>query len=169
MSAWSLRLSLPAFDDTANRTISDALDAISKVSFAIFIPIYFAIVGMRLDLRRGFSLWMVLLFLAGSSAVKIFSISLAGRFAGFRGLDLMNLAITANARGGPGIVLASVAYEAGVISPKFYTALILAAVLASQMAGAWLDYILHRGWPLLNPTAAADPAPVAGPENSVAL
>ena len=124
---------------------------------------------MKLDLRRGFSLWMVLLFLAGSSAVKILSISLAGRFAGFRGLDLMNLAITANARGGPGIVLASVAYEAGIISPKFYTALILAAVLTSQMAGAWLDYILHRGWPLLNSASAADPATIAGPENSVAV
>ena len=158
-----------AFSDNADRTISDALDAIRKVSFAIFIPLYFAIVGMKLDLRRGFSLWMVLLFLAGSSAVKILSISLAGRFAGFRGLDLMNLAITANARGGPGIVLASVAYEAGIISPKFYTALILAAVLTSQMAGAWLDYILHRGWPLLNSASAADPATIAGPENSVAV
>jgi len=33
-----------------------------------------------------------------------------------------------------------VAFEAGIISPKFYTTLVLAAVLTSQMAGAWLDY-----------------------------
>ena len=31
----------------------------------------------------------------------------------------MNLAITTNARGGPGIVLASVAFEAGIISATF--------------------------------------------------
>lgn len=62
---------------------------------------------------------------------------MAARWAGFRGLDLVNLAVTTNARGGPEIVLASVAYGAGIISPKFYTALAIAAVLTSQFAGAW--------------------------------
>jgi Kef-type K+ transport system membrane component KefB len=81
--------------------------------------------------------------------VKIFSVSLAGRCAGFRGLDLVNLAITTNARGGPGIVLASVAFDAGIISAKFYTALVVASVVTSQFAGAWLDYVLRKGWPLL--------------------
>ncbi len=131
------------------RLFSEALDSIGKVSFGFFIPAYFAIVGLKLDLIRGFSLWMVAAFLAGSCAVKIVSVALAGRFAGFRGLDLINLALTMNARGGPGIVLASVAFDAGIISPKFYTTLVLAAVITSQVAGAWLDYLLHRGWPLL--------------------
>jgi Kef-type K+ transport system membrane component KefB len=134
------------------RLFSEALDPIGKVSFGFFIPAYFAIVGLKLDLIRGFSLWMVAAFLVGSCAVKIVSVALAGRFAGFRGLDLINLALTMNARGGPGIVLASVAFDAGIISPKFYTTLVLAAVITSQMAGAWLDYLLHRGWPLLAPT-----------------
>jgi len=131
---------------------AEALDAIGKVSFAFFIPVYFAIVGMKLDLVHGFSLWMLLAFLAGSCLVKVLSVSLAGRLAGFRGLDLINLAITTNARGGPGIVLASVAFEAGIISATFYTTLVLAAVLTSQVAGAWLDYVLRKGWPLLAPS-----------------
>ena len=132
-----------------HRLFSEALDAIGKVSFAFFIPVYFAIVGLKLDLIRGLSLGMLAAFLLGSCVIKILSVSLAGRFAGFRGLDLINLAITTNARGGPGIVLASVAFDAGIISPKFYTTLVLAAVLTSQMAGAWLDYVLRQGWPLL--------------------
>lgn len=133
------------------RLFAEALDAIGKVSFAFFIPVYFAIVGLKLDLIRGVSFWMIGAFLLGSCAVKILSVSLAGRFAGFRGLDLMNLAITTNARGGPGIVLASVAFDAGIISPQFYTTLVIAAVLTSQAAGAWLDYVLRKGWPLLTP------------------
>ena len=149
---------------TKRRLFAEALDAIGKVSFAFFVPLYFAIVGLKLDLVRGFSLGMVLVFIAGSCVVKILSVSLAGRCAGFRGLDLVNLAITTNARGGPGIVLASVAFDAGIISPKFYTTLILAAVLTSQMAGAWLDYVLRRGWPLLTPTGAAESALVPAPE-----
>lgn len=146
------------------RLFAESLDAIGKVSFAFFIPVYFAIVGLKLDLVRSLSLWMIATFILGSCAVKILSVSLAGRLAGFRGLDLINLAITTNARGGPGIVLASVAFDAGIISPKFYTTLVLAAVLTSQMAGAWLDYVLRRGWPLLTPAPLGESAVASAEE-----
>jgi len=140
------------------RLFADALDAIGKVAFAFFIPVYFAIVGLKLDLIRGVSLWMMIAFIVGTCVVKILSVSLAGRFAGFRGLDLLNLAITTNARGGPGIVLASVAFDAGIISAKFYTTLVVAAVITSQFAGAWLDYVLRKGWPLLSAAPSGDAA-----------
>jgi hypothetical protein len=67
-----------------------------------------------------------------------------------RGLDVLNLAIATNARGGPGIVLASVAFDAGIVNATFYTTLVLLAVLTSQAAGAWLDFVLRRGWALLS-------------------
>jgi Kef-type K+ transport system membrane component KefB len=153
---------------TKRKLFAEALDAIGKVSFAFFIPLYFAIVGLKLDLVRGFSFWMVATFLIGSCVVKILSVSFAGRLAGFRGLDLVNLAITTNARGGPGIVLASVAFDAGIISPQFYTTLVLAAVLTSQMAGAWLDYVLRQGWPLLTPTGKNETGLVSGEETAPA-
>jgi Kef-type K+ transport system membrane component KefB len=146
------------------RIFAEALDAIGKVSFAFFIPVYFAVVGLKLDLIRGVSVWMMLAFIAGTCLVKVLSVSLAARFAGFRGLDLVNLAITTNARGGPGIVLASVAFDAGIISSQFYTTLVVAAVLTSQIAGAWLDYVLRKGWPLLTPTGAYKSAE-ASPES----
>ena len=146
------------------RLFAEALDAIGKVSFAFFIPVYFAIVGLKLDLVHNLSLGMLIVFLVGSCSVKILSVSLAGRFVGFRGLDLINLAVTTNARGGPGIVLASVAFDAGIISPQFYTTLVLSAVLTSQVAGAWLDYVLRKGWPLLTPAASSQPALVSAGE-----
>jgi Kef-type K+ transport system membrane component KefB len=150
------------------RLFADALDAIGKVSFAFFIPVYFAIVGLKLDLIHGISWPMMLLFIAGSCAIKVVSVSIAGRLAGFRGLDLVNLSITTNARGGPGIVLASVAFEAGIISATFYTTLVVAAVFTSQIAGAWLDYVLRRGWPLLAPSATAPSADVTPESHSAA-
>jgi Kef-type K+ transport system membrane component KefB len=140
------------------RIFADALDAIGKVAFAFFIPIYFAIVGLKLDLIRGFGLWMLIAFLVGSCMVKMLSVGLAGRLAGFRGLDLLNLAVTTNARGGPGIVLASVAFDAGIISSRFYTTLVVAAVLTSQFAGAWLEFVLRKGWPLLTAKAGGEAA-----------
>lgn len=150
------------------RIFADALDAIGKVAFAFFVPVYFAMVGLKLDLIRGVSLWMMVLFIAGTCAVKVLSVSMAGRFAGFRGLDLFNLAITTNARGGPGIVLASVAFDAGIISSKFYTTLVVAAVITSQMAGAWLEHVLRSGKPLLTPAVSASEAASGAEENLAA-
>jgi Kef-type K+ transport system membrane component KefB len=152
------------------KLFAEALDAIGKVAFAFFIPVYFAIVGLKLDLVRGVSVSMLVLFIAGTCAVKILSVSLAGRLAGFRGLDLLNLAITTNARGGPGIVLASVAFDAGIISSRFYTTLVVAAVVTSQMAGVWLERVLRSGRPLLTPiaTGAELPNEIAGEQAKAA-
>src|SRR6266404_1445600 len=128
----------------------EALDSISRFAFAIFIPIYFLIVGLKLNLTKSFSFGLLATFLVGACVIKLVSVALGARLAGFRGLDILNLSITTNARGGPGIVLASVAFDAGIINAAFYTTLVLVAVLTSQMAGAWLAYVLRKGWPLLS-------------------
>ncbi len=130
--------------------LAPAVAAVSEFSFAIFIPIYFAVVGYKLDLSRSFSLSMLLTFLVISSVVKFASAGLGARMAGFGMRDSMNLASALNARGGPGIVLASVAFDAGIINAMFYTTLVLVAILTSQAAGAWLAYILRTGRPLLS-------------------
>ncbi len=133
------------------------IDAISHVSGAVFIPIYFALVGYQLDFTKGFSPLMLIAFLLGSSVVVLLSIGLAARLAGFRRLDIVNVAVTCNARGGPGIVLASVAFDAGIISAPFFTTLVLTAVLTSQACGTWLDFVLRKGWPLLASEGPVEP------------
>ena len=138
------------------------LESINQVSAAVFVPIYFAIVGYRLDFTRGFSLVLLVAFLVGSSLARFASVWLAARCAGFRGLDVVNLAVTANARGGPGIVLASVAVDAGIINAPFFTTLVVTAVVTSQVCGAWLDVVLRRGRPLLGGDPAGDQRAVGG-------
>jgi Kef-type K+ transport system membrane component KefB len=134
----------------------EALRSLSLFSFAVFVAPYFAIVGYRLDLTRSLSIFNLVVFLVIVCAVKLVSVAIGARAAGFRGLDVVNLAVATNARGGPGIVLASVAFDAGIINATFYTTLVLVAVLTSQMAGVWLDFVLRRGWPLLS--GAVDPS-----------
>ena len=134
--------------------LEQAVNTVSEFSFAVFIPIYFAVVGYKLDLSRTFSLSMLAFFLLLSSMVKLASAGLGARMAGFGIGDSVNLASALNARGGPGIVLASVAFDAGIINATFYTTLVLVAILTSQAAGAWLAYILRTGRPLLSGEAA---------------
>lgn len=128
----------------------DVLRSLNQFSFAVFVAPYFAIVGYKLDLSRTFSLKNLAVFVAAACVLKLLSVGLAARVAGFRGLDVVNLAVATNARGGPGIVLASVAFDAGIVNAMFYTTLVLLAVVTSQAAGAWLEFVLRRGWPLLS-------------------
>lgn len=134
--------------------LSEAARPLNTVSFAVFVPIYFALVGYQLDLSNAFSYWMLIATGAAACTVKLLSVSLGAALAGFSGRDAMNLSVVLNARGGPGIVLASVAFDAGIINAEFYTTLVLLAVLTSQAAGVWLEAVLRRGGPLL-----AEPAP----------
>ena len=143
---------------------SKVLESIEHFSTSTFIPIYFTLVGYRLVFGTDFSFSLLISFLLGSSLLALLSVGLAAKLAGFRGLDILNIAITTNARGGPGIVLASVAYDAGIINAAFYTTLVLAAMLTSQAAGVWLRFVLSKGWPLLssNPEETWATAPKRG-------
>jgi Kef-type K+ transport system membrane component KefB len=110
---------------------ADALDAISKVSLAVFIPMYIVIFRYQLELEQVFSLGLLLAFLIGSS-LPMSAFRRAGRPAGgFPWARNRHLGRCENARGGPGIVLASVAYEAGIINGTFFTTLVLTAILTS--------------------------------------
>lgn len=123
-------------------------EVIKTTAFASFIPVYFAIVGFKLDLVRGFDPIFFLCFLAFGCVVKFVSVYFGARLAKESRTGSANIAVAMNARGGPGIVLASVAFDAAIISAKFYTTLILMAVLTSMLAGIWLDRAIRRGAPL---------------------
>jgi hypothetical protein len=79
-------------------------------------------------------------FLLGSSLVRV----------------ALNLAIATNARGGPGIVLASIVYDCGLINAGFFTALVVTAIVTSQFAALWLAHMWRRGVPLLSESGAGD-------------
>ncbi|MDQ6721059.1 MAG: cation:proton antiporter [Candidatus Dormibacteraeota bacterium] len=134
-----------------------AQETIQTFSFGFFIPVYFAIVGLRLDLIREFDVPFFAVFLIYACLVKTVSVYVGARLAGEAQESAVNLAVALNARGGPAIVLASVAFDAHIISEKFYVDLVLLALVTSMMAGAWLDRVLRRGtfFNELQPTDAA--------------
>lgn len=126
------------------------LGRLDRFGFAAPIPLYFAVVGWRLDLVHALDLRLCAALLALACAAKVASVALGAAAAGLRGAPVAHLAVALNARGGPGIVVASVAHEAGIVSDDLATALVLLAVLTSQAAGAWLGAVVRRGLPLLD-------------------
>lgn len=121
-------------------------EVIRSFASAFFIPAYFAMVGLRLNLIRDFNLVFFVVFFAFACAAKILGVYCGARLAGEPRLQALNLSVAMNARGGPGIVLASVALGASIISEQFYTSLLMLAILTSLGAGSWLEFALRRGW-----------------------
>src|SRR5437773_10567763 len=92
---------------------------------------YFALVGLRLALSTGFDVAFFVALLLYASALKAASVYVGARWAGERPVGARNLAAALNCRGGPGIVLASLAYDAGIASSAFYAMLVLLAVVTA--------------------------------------
>jgi Kef-type K+ transport system membrane component KefB len=126
-----------------------ARQTIQSFAFAVFIPVYFAVVGLRLDLGHHFEPLFFVFFLSFACLVKSASAYAGARLAGEEKAGARNLAIALNARGGPGIVLASVAFDAGIVDLGFYTTLVMLALVTSVLAGWWLEVTLRRGRALL--------------------
>lgn len=121
---------------------------IKSFSSAFLIPIYFAIVGLRLDLLTSFDPLFFLVFLVVACVILGGCVYAGARATGESSIAAWNFAFAMNARGGPGIVVASVAYDNGIISEQFFISLVLLAVVTSLLAGSWLSFVLRRGWPL---------------------
>ena len=131
--------------------------AISSFGFSFLIPIYFAVVGVKLDLLHDFDVVFFVGFLAFACAVKAASVFAAARIAGERARMALHFAVAVNARGGPGIVLASVSFDAGIIDRSFFATLVMLSVVTSLLAGWWLE----RVRPELIDDDAALPTPIA--------
>lgn len=134
---------------------SEATQRLRGYGLAFFVPIYFAIVGFRLDLGREFDLVFFATFLIFACGLKAGSVYLGARLAGEPASTSRHLAVAMNARGGPGIVLASVALDAGIIDGGFYASLVMLAIVTSLLAGWWLERVVRQGVSLREVTAAA--------------
>lgn len=116
----------------------ERMDALGDFAFSFFIPIYFALVGIQLDLLHEFSIIRFLLFFTVAFGLEFFGTYVMLLFTKLNLKAKVNLSVTMNARGGPGIVLATVAYSYRIISLEFFTVLILTTMLSSMIAGYWL-------------------------------
>lgn len=117
---------------------------IKDFSFAFFIPVYFALVGIKLDVIHNFSLIRFLLFFAIAFGLEFIGTVGFMLFSKFKKKTIISLGITMNARGGPGIVLATTAYAYNIINLEFFTVLILTTMLSSAMAGYWLRIVKNE-------------------------
>jgi Kef-type K+ transport system membrane component KefB len=133
-----------------DKKTKEKISSLENMIFAFFVPVYFALVGIQLNVIHDFSIIRFLLFF-----VIAFGLEFIGTFGMLLFSKLsnnmkMSFAITMNARGGPGIVLATVTYAANIINLEFFTILILTTMLSSMIAGYYLRYLQKKNKDVFN-------------------
>jgi Kef-type K+ transport system membrane component KefB len=127
-----------------------AKEHIKDISLAFFVPLYFAIVGLKIDIIYHFNPAFFVGFLIFSTSFAALGTLIALKLAREDWLTSFNISVAMNTRGGPGIVLATVAFDLGIINQSFFVTLVLIAIVTSLLAGYWFKYVISKGWPLLS-------------------
>jgi Kef-type K+ transport system membrane component KefB len=115
-------------------------DSISSFSHSFLIPIYFALVGLHIDLSSSISLLLIIEVLILTSIIKIASVAIVAKLTFKSWIVALDYGISMNARGGPGIILASLAFEAKIIDSALFTTFVFISLITSAIAGLWLRW-----------------------------
>lgn len=118
---------------------------ISQMVAAIFVPIFFASVGLRIDFIASFD-WKLAAFVT--------VMGIGGRYLGawwgvnYTGLSRLNrdvIAIAHTPGGMMEIVVAMLALDLRLITPTVFVAIVFGAVFSSIIVGPWLRRAMQRG------------------------
>jgi Kef-type K+ transport system membrane component KefB len=124
---------------------TEATRELAHYGLTLLAPIYFAIVGLRVDLTRGFDVGFFAAFLVFAIAIKAIGVYAGARVSGKDPASSRAFTVTMSARGGPGIVLASLAFDAGIINQMFFSSLVGMTIITTLFAGWWLGRAARAG------------------------
>jgi len=119
-------------------------NVISQMVHAIFIPLFFAIIGLKIDFFKNFDLLLVSFILL---------IGIAGRFIGaWVGVSLTKqprtnrflISIAHTPGGEMQIVVGILALEYGLITEPVFVAIVFGAVVSSIILGPWMNHALKK-------------------------
>ncbi len=102
-------------------------------SYMLFGPVFFASIGLKTDISS-FSSGLIVFcicFVLVALITKIIGCGVVSRMCGFRGLDTLKIGIGMMTRGEVALIVAQKGLSAKLISPEYFTAVILLIIISS--------------------------------------
>ncbi len=121
----------------------EARHSIEKFTTHILAPLFFASVGLKANFLLGFDLPIILIILVAAYVSKLLASHIGGRLSGLDKQESLAVGLGIAARGGMGIILASISYDVGLINAKIFEALVIMALVTSMSSGA-IKTVLSR-------------------------
>ncbi len=103
----------------------------SNMAMGFLAPIFFAGIGLEFNFSSIQNVWLLISVIAVSYFSKISGGYAGGRFAGLSNRVSLTLGIGLNARGIMELVIANIAYKAGLISTEVFSILVIMGVLTT--------------------------------------
>lgn len=120
---------------------------LESTAVSLFAPIFFGLVGLKVDLTKVSSIKLVLVVLGVASLGKIVGSTLGGVLGKMRWRESLAIGFAMNARGGMGLIVALIGLQLGILTQASYASLVVMAIVTSFMAPILLRVAL-KGVPL---------------------
>lgn len=127
------------------QTLSERIRQIlTQMVHAIFVPLYFASIALRVDFFENFDLFLIAFVSLVSIGGKYLGAWLGAFGTGLSRVDRVSIGIAFTPSGVTGIVVAAVALEYGILTVPVFVAIIFSAIISSLLVAPWLVWSLQR-------------------------
>jgi Kef-type K+ transport system membrane component KefB/mannitol/fructose-specific phosphotransferase system IIA component (Ntr-type) len=110
------------------------------ISF-IFAPLFFASIGLKVDIAANFDWIVVSTVLVVACIGKLVGCTLGARLVGVDWREALGIGFGLNARGAMEIILGLLALQAGIIGERLFVALVIMALVTSVISGPMMKYL----------------------------
>ncbi|MCX5700762.1 MAG: cation:proton antiporter [Candidatus Omnitrophica bacterium] len=117
---------------------------ISQMVYAIFIPLFFARIGLGMDFLKHFDPFLVLFVTVIGILGKFIGAWLGASFTNLPRVNRLAVAVAHTPGGSMEIVIGLLALKYNLINQPVFIAIVLGGVLSSIILGPWLKYSLCR-------------------------
>jgi len=117
---------------------------LETVTMALFAPLFFGSVGLRVDLTTLSSIWLPLIVIGVAVFGKIVGCFLGGVLGRMPRWEALALGCGMSARGAMELVVAKVGLELGILNSELFSSIVLMALVTSVLAPLMLKAIAHK-------------------------
>ncbi len=117
---------------------------LESFTFSVLAPVFFGIVGLRVDLWHLGGSGMLLVVIGVACLGKLVGCSLGATWGGLRFWEGASIAVAMNARGAMGIVVATIGLSLEILTPQMFSIIVVMAIVTSFMAPLGLRLTMPR-------------------------
>jgi Kef-type K+ transport system membrane component KefB/nucleotide-binding universal stress UspA family protein len=121
-----------------------SLEVIEVFVLSALSPIFFAFVGIRVDLWSLTGWLLPLVVISVAVFGKVVGSYIGGRLGALSHWESLAVGFGMNARGGMGLIVALLGLSLGLLTPEMYSTIVLVAVVTSFMAPLLLRWVMPK-------------------------
>ena len=119
-------------------------EIISQMIMAVFVPIFFATIGLKVDFLKNLDLFLIGVFTIIALGGKFIGALIGACWSKFSSFDSLSVGMAFLPGGAMEVVLGIVALEYQIITPSVFVAIVFSALFSSLLVGPALSWSLQR-------------------------